>query len=162
MQVNLKGPYLVTKAFLPLMLKTEDSMRTILNVSSIGAQLIGPGASGYQTSKLALLRFGEFLNNDYKDQGVLSFGLHPGGVATELALGMPKAWQAGLVDTPALAGDSIVWLTAERREWLKGRYVSVNWDMKEFLHKRPKIEEQDLLKVRMDVGMDAGSEAGRL
>ncbi|KAF2166581.1 hypothetical protein M409DRAFT_66597 [Zasmidium cellare ATCC 36951] len=153
-EINIKGPYLVTRALLPLLLKTSDSLRTILNVSSIGAQLIGAGASGYQTSKLALLRFGEFLNSDYKDQGVLSFGIHPGGVPTELALGMPKQFQGGLIDTPELAADSMVWLTAERREWLAGRYVSVNWDMKEFLDKRAKIEEQNLLKVRMDVGMD--------
>lgn len=136
------------------MLKTSDSLRTILNVSSIGAQAIMPGASGYQSAKLALLRFGEFLNAEYKDQGVLAFGIHPGGVPTELALGMPKAIHGSLIDTPALAGDSIVWLTAEKRHWLAGRYISVNWDMKEFLEKRAKVEEQDLLKVRMDVGMD--------
>ncbi|KAK4500299.1 hypothetical protein PRZ48_008488 [Zasmidium cellare] len=153
-EINIKGPYLVTRAFLPLMLKTSDGLKTVLNVSSIGAQLIGAGASGYQTSKLALLRFGEFLNNDYKEQGLLSYGIHPGGVPTELALGMPKQFQSALIDTPELASDSIVWLTAEKRDWLAGRYISVNWDMKEFLDKRAKIEEQDLLKVRMDVGMD--------
>ncbi|KAK9242618.1 hypothetical protein V1506DRAFT_546988 [Lipomyces tetrasporus] len=31
-----------------------------------------------------------------------------------------------LVDTPHLAGDSVAWLTQDRKEWLSGRYVSVN------------------------------------
>lgn len=102
--------------------------------------------------KLAILRFGEFLNTDYAEQGLISFGIHPGGVPTELAKGMPEFMHSALIDQPRLAGDSIVWLTAERREWLKGRYISATWDMKELLDKRPQIEKEDLLKVRMDVG----------
>lgn len=43
-EVNVKGVFLVTRAFLPLMLK--DGMKTILNVSSIGANFVMPGASG--------------------------------------------------------------------------------------------------------------------
>ncbi|OAG00195.1 NAD-P-binding protein [Paraphaeosphaeria sporulosa] len=152
-EVNIKGVYLITRALLPLLLKSKDSLRTILNVSSIGANIIMPGASGYQAGKLALLRFGEFLNADYADQGILAFGIHPGGIATELAKGMPEAMHSMLTDTEELAGDSIVWLTAERREWIKGRYVSCNWDMKEFLAKRAAIEDGDLLKVRLDVGL---------
>lgn len=151
--VNIKGVYLVTRALLPLMLASKDSLRTVVNMSSIGANILTPGGSGYSMGKLALLRFGEFLNADYAADGVLSFGIHPGAVPTELALGMPKEIHAVLVDSPELAGDCIMWMTAERREWLAGRYVSVNWDMEELLGKREAIEKGDLLKVRLDVGL---------
>lgn len=77
--------------------------------------------------------------------------VHPGGVATELAKGMPEGMHAALTDSVELAGDTIVWLTAERREWLAGRYVSVTWDMQELEGKREEIERGDLLKVRMAV-----------
>ena len=150
--INMRGVYLVTRAFLPLLLK--HGMKTILNVSSIGANLIMPGASGYQVTKLAVLRFGEFINAEYGEQGILCFGIHPGGVATELALNMPKAAHAGLVDKAELAGDAMVWLTTERREWLAGRYISVNWDVEELLQKKDKIVKEDLLKVRLDVGLE--------
>ncbi|EME39253.1 hypothetical protein DOTSEDRAFT_179713 [Dothistroma septosporum NZE10] len=153
-EVNIKGVYLVTRAFLPLILKSQDSLKTILNVSSIGAHALMSGASGYQMGKLALLRFGEFLNTDYGEQGLLAFGIHPGGVPTELAKGMPDNMHSVLIDSPGLAGDTIVWLTAQRKEWLEGRYVSVTWDMKELEGKREKIESGDLLKVRMDVGTE--------
>ena len=103
---------------------------------------------------MAVQRFGEFVNAEYGEQGILAFGIHPGGVATELALRMPEALHAGLQDKPELAGDAMVWLTAERRDWLAGRYVSVNWDAQELLEKREKIEREDLLKVRMDVGLE--------
>jgi len=132
-EVNIKGPYLVTHAFLPLMLKSQNGLFTVLNVSSIGARLISPGASGYQCGKLALLRFGEFICADYADKNLLSYGIHPGGIPTQLAKGMPETMHGVLNDTAELAGDCIVWLTAERRDWSKGRYISCNWGMKEFL-----------------------------
>jgi NAD(P)-dependent dehydrogenase (short-subunit alcohol dehydrogenase family) len=107
----------------------------------------------YQTAKLAVVRLSEFLNAEYGEQGLLSFSIHPGGVLTELASNMPKAFHEKLNDTPQLAGDSLVWLTAERREWLAGRYISVTWDAEELLAKKEDILKNDLLKVRLDVGL---------
>lgn len=84
---------------------------------------------------------------------MISYAIHPGAVATELALRMPDPYHHVLIDTPELAGDTLVWLTAERREWLRGRYVDVGWDMEELLSKREKIEREELLKVRLAVGL---------
>lgn len=80
--VNVRGTYLVTRALLPLMLKGGD--KQIVNVCSVGAHLILPGANAYQPSKLAQLRFTEFVSAEYKDQGVLAFCIHPGNVATDM------------------------------------------------------------------------------
>ena len=76
--VNLRGPYLVTRAFLPLMLKGGD--KQVVNVSSVGAHLIAKTLSSYQTSKLALLRFTEFVVAEYGEKGVLAFCIHPGNI----------------------------------------------------------------------------------
>lgn len=70
---------------------------------------------------------------------------------TELAKAMPKETHGILTDTPELAGDSTVWLTAVRREWLAGRYVSVNWDMEEFEKEKERVEKGDLLKFKLSV-----------
>jgi NAD(P)-dependent dehydrogenase (short-subunit alcohol dehydrogenase family) len=86
--VNIRGVYWMTKAFLPLMLKAGE--KTIINLSSIGALFISPGASGYQGSKLALLRFTEHINVDYGKQGLLAYCIHPAAVMTELAAKMPE------------------------------------------------------------------------
>jgi len=45
--------------------------------------------SAYQTSKLAVLRFSEFMNLEYLDKGVLTLVVHPGGIMTELARNLP-------------------------------------------------------------------------
>ena len=67
---------------------------------------------------------------------------------------MPEDMHGVLVDTPQLSGDAVVFYTAERREWLQGRFVSTEWDMEELLQKREKIVRDDLLKVRLDVGLE--------
>ncbi|GAB7349633.1 hypothetical protein MBLNU459_g0313t3 [Dothideomycetes sp. NU459] len=149
-EINIKGPYLCTRSFLPLLLNTKGGLKTIVNTSSIGAHVISPGLSGYQSTKLALLRVAEFTQEEYKDQGILCYCIHPGGVKTDLATALPQqAIDEWLIDEPQLAADTVVWLTKERREWLGGRYVSVTWDMEELLGKKDEIVKGDLLKVRM-------------
>ncbi|KAI3322647.1 hypothetical protein HD806DRAFT_498916 [Xylariaceae sp. AK1471] len=64
--VNLRGAYLVAKAFLPLLLKGGD--KTIISMSSTGALHFYSGGSSYQTSKFALLRLIEYLMAEYANQ----------------------------------------------------------------------------------------------
>ena len=92
-EVNIRGVYLVTKSFLPLMLKGGE--KTIVNLTSIGGHLVAPGGSGYQTSKFAVMRLSEHLNVDYGQQGLLAYSIHPGGVLTELAIKMPAHLHKG-------------------------------------------------------------------
>ncbi|KAI7367597.1 NAD-P-binding protein [Hortaea werneckii] len=148
-EVNVFGVFHVARAFMPLLLKTTDGLKQVLNLSSVGAHFTMPGGSAYQPTKLAVLRFSAFIGLEYPE--LLSYAIHPGGVQTELASNMGKQYEHLLIDTPQLSADSIVWLSAERRDWLQGRYVSVTWDMAELLEKRKKIEDEDLLKVRMAV-----------
>ena len=86
--VNVRGTYLVTRAFLPFMLKEGD--KQIVNVCSVGAHLVLPGVSAYQSSKLALLRFTEFVCAEYGDQGVVAFCIHPGNIPTDIMGGPEK------------------------------------------------------------------------
>lgn len=137
------------RLFIPLLLKSDQ--KTLINITSIGAHRIMPGASGYQISKLAVLRFTEFLMADYGEQGLLAYAVHPGAVKTEVGLNMPVYMHAVLKDQPALAADSLVWLSGGRRKWLCGRYLSVNWDFEELCGKEKEIVEGDKLKVRLVV-----------
>jgi hypothetical protein len=56
-----------------------------------------------------------------------------------------------LTDDPALCGGFLTWLTRERREWLSGRYVSVNWDVDELASIKDDIVGMGKLKMRMVV-----------
>lgn len=144
--VNIKGTYLPCKFFLPLLLRSE--LKTVINLASAGGHMVAPSASAYQTTKFALCRFTEFLHAENAEHGLVAYALHPGGVATELALTMPAWMHHVLVDTPALPADVMVWLSRERRAWLSGRYVSATWDMEELVGRREEIVQKDLLKFR--------------
>lgn len=61
---------------------------------------------------------------DHGAQGLLAYAVHPGGVRTDMGYRLSTELQEFLNDTPELAGDTIAFLTRERREWLSGRYIS--------------------------------------
>ncbi|KAI0486310.1 NAD(P)-binding protein [Xylaria cf. heliscus] len=148
-ELNVRGTYLCTRAFLPLLLKS--STRTVIITSSAGAHMLVRNFLGYQTSKTALCRLAEFLAKEYEDQGLVALAVHPGDVLTDVAACLGEEMAPIFKDTPELAGDTLVWLARERREWLSGRFVSVTWDMRELEQKREEIVSKDLLKMRLTV-----------
>jgi NAD(P)-dependent dehydrogenase (short-subunit alcohol dehydrogenase family) len=121
----------------------------LILLSSIGAQLLMPGASDYQTSKHAINRLCEFVQVDHGEDGIKCFALHPGGVSTELGLNMPQALHAYLVDNPDLPASFAVWLCSGAADWAKGRYLSANWDVTELLALKESIVQNDLLVNRL-------------
>ncbi|MDP3898846.1 MAG: SDR family oxidoreductase [Mesorhizobium sp.] len=155
-EVNVRGVYHVVRFTLPALI---DSARKhaaagksgghLLLLSSIGAQLLMPGASDYQTSKHAINRLCEFVQVDHGDDGIKCFALHPGGVATELGRNMPEAMHTYLVDDPALAAGFAVWLCSGQADWAKGRYLSATWDVGELNALRDEILTNDLLVNRL-------------
>jgi len=151
--VNVRGTHLCAKYFIPLLLLSETK-GLFLEVTSVGAHGIVPGASAYGVSKFASTRLVESLAHEYAHLGLTVVAVHPGGVKTELAMGTLPKYQHWLVDTVELPADSMVWLAAgapRSREWLSGRYYSVWWDVTELEAKKGEIVEGDLLKFRMTV-----------
>ncbi|KAI0889384.1 NAD(P)-binding protein [Annulohypoxylon maeteangense] len=149
-QINLVGPYLVARAFIPLLLEGSD--KTIITVSSVGAHLKSPGLSAYQTSKLAVIRLTEFIATEYGNKGVLAYSIHPGNIPTNMLGDLesaPAVLKPVFVDTAELSADSLVYLTSQKRDWLAGRYINVTWDLPELMEKEDEIVKGDKLKVRL-------------
>lgn len=65
-EVNVKGTFLVMRAFLPLVLKSQQ--KTLLTITSAGAWCTMAGASGYQSSKTAQVRLNNFLVEEYGEK----------------------------------------------------------------------------------------------
>ncbi|KAI1107212.1 NAD(P)-binding protein [Jackrogersella minutella] len=150
-EVNVKGVYLCSRSFIPLLL--EGELKTNVLTTSAGAVAVIPKASAYQSTKFVVCRLAEFMAAEYEDQGLVCFAVHPGGIKTELAFHMPDYMHGILVDEPRLPGDCLAWLTAENRPWLSGRYVNCKWDMEELVTKKEDIVKNDLLKFRMTTAM---------
>lgn len=146
-EVNVKGPYLISRAFMPLVLK--GTQKTFVVLSSVGAHFTLPGGSSYESSKLAVLKLNYYLNVEHESDGVLAYAIAPGGVATAMKSGFPAEFHDRLTDTPYMVADTLVFLTRERRDWLANRYIDSRWDMEELMAKEEEIVQRDLLKVRM-------------
>ncbi|KAJ5991569.1 hypothetical protein N7499_003985 [Penicillium canescens] len=151
-EVNVQGLFNMARTFLPMQLSTRaksDGLCTMINVSSSGALSARPVSGSYRSSKFAILRWTESLQLEYGDEGLLTFCVNPGAIKTKITEGAPEKVRDALPDRPDIAGDTIAWLAAERREWLGGRYVSCPWDMEELIAKKDEIIDQDKLKMRM-------------
>lgn len=86
MEVNVLGPYLLTRAVLPHML-TAGSGR-VVNLNSGAGLRPGAVASAYNTSKTALARLTGSTHLSGRDRGVFAFDLAPGVVRTDMTQAM--------------------------------------------------------------------------
>ena len=129
----------------------DPGLATMINLSPSGA-LSPRSGSSYRTSKLAILAWTSSLQAEHADQGLLTYCVNPGAVATTISEGVfPEAMRQKFPMQSALPGDTIAWLAREKREWVAGRYVSAHWDMEEFEGRRGEVLEGDLLKMGLVV-----------
>jgi NAD(P)-dependent dehydrogenase (short-subunit alcohol dehydrogenase family) len=149
--VNYVGTFHCIKYLVPLLLETKNGANAFIAVNSLASLILRGGIANaqYCVSKLAQLRLMEHLHEQHFRQGLRSFSIHPGAVASEMAEGAPDFFKDALVDSPELCGAFCVWLTKDvaEKEWLSGRLLSVNWDADELDSRKEEVVEKDLLKL---------------
>lgn len=114
MAVNLRGPFLLSRAVLPLM-RAQNSGH-IVNISSESGLEYYPGNGAYGVSKHALNALGEYIQRENQDRGIRVDTICPGMVVTPMS---DKA--AGLDRTKCLYPDDIAELTM----WLLTRRANI-------------------------------------
>jgi NAD(P)-dependent dehydrogenase (short-subunit alcohol dehydrogenase family) len=77
--VNLKAPYLVTRALLPLLKKSQGQ---IVFINSIGGKIGLKNLCGYSASKFGLRGFADALRLELKDDGIRVTSIYPHGMNT--------------------------------------------------------------------------------
>jgi hypothetical protein len=109
LDVNLRGPALVTKHALPTMLDAEGPR--VVNLSSNLGQFTTGGMGGgyppYRISKVGLGGLTAYLHAEYADEGLIANAASPGWVRTDM--GGPEADRS-----PAEGADTPVWLARFR------------------------------------------------
>ena len=83
--VNLTGPMLLSRAAIPVMLKTGGGV--IVNVSSVGGLFGARGGAAYAASKHGLIGLTRNLAATYGGDGVRCVAVCPGAVDTGISLG---------------------------------------------------------------------------
>jgi NAD(P)-dependent dehydrogenase (short-subunit alcohol dehydrogenase family) len=87
---NLTGPFLVTKAILPLMRKRAGA-RHVVNVVSVAGKQAYAGGSTYSASKFGLKGWTEAVAAELAEEGIRVVALCPGYVNTDMVSGAAEA-----------------------------------------------------------------------
>lgn len=141
---NIKGTYLPIHYYLTTFTSNDaNATGTIIITSSGAATVTIPGESSYCMSKAAMHRMVDSLTAEYPL--IRAFSLNPGIVRAGT---VPSAFLPFAHDTPELTGGMTLWLSGKRADFLKGRWVSVNWDVEEMQKHKDEVEEKELLKTK--------------
>ena len=94
LEVNTLGTYHAAHHLLPILLESEGG-KSFLVVSSAGVALTEGIIANpqYNISKLAQLRLVEMIAKQYASQGLLTVGIHPGAVLTDMGMSAPEDFQ---------------------------------------------------------------------
>lgn len=85
LDVNLRAPFLLTRALLPAMKKAGRGR--LIYIASISSTLGTPRASAYCASKWGLVGFMKSVAEELSDSGLMAMAVLPGSVATEMLEG---------------------------------------------------------------------------
>jgi NAD(P)-dependent dehydrogenase (short-subunit alcohol dehydrogenase family) len=93
--VNVYGPYRITKAFAPLLLESKGR---VVNISSISGVLSGPFLGHYSMSKHALEAYNDALANELGPLGVSVSAIEPGNFNSDIGETIRRRFEDGSFD----------------------------------------------------------------
>src|SRR5918997_4112231 len=132
--VNVRGPFLCTRAVLPVMMRQGSGH--VITVASAAGLVAFPGRCAYTASKGAALQFAKSVAVDYAAAGIRSNAVCPGMVATPMTqwrLDIPELRAAveskiplGRVAAPDEIADAISVLASHRLSYLTGAALVID------------------------------------
>lgn len=134
--VNVRGPYLVTRAVLPYL--REGQAPSVVNVSSTLAVKPIPGMIAYNAAKAALnqltrslaLELAPAVRVNAVMPAVVDTPIHAArGMSSEDVAGMGPAHPLGRVGRPEEVADAILFLLSDRAAWITGAILPVDGGM---------------------------------
>ena len=114
MAVNLRGPFLITQAVLPIMIKQQSG--SIINVSSMIGRAAYANFLAYATSKWGLEGFTQTLAAEARSSNIRVNSVEPGYVATKLT-GFHGS-------KPEAVTDIFVYLASDESKGVTGKMLS--------------------------------------
>ena len=127
MAVNLNGPMLMCKSFLPLM--RGRGWGRIINMASATVAIASPVSIAYRTSKMAVIGFTRALSAALGDAGITVNVVLPSLTRTAMSEGLPEAVVNNslgrqvihrMAEPEDIAGSVLV-LAADQAGWITGR-----------------------------------------
>jgi 3-oxoacyl-[acyl-carrier protein] reductase len=109
--VNLRGPFLMARAVLPLMRAQKSGH--IVNISSESGLMYYEGDGSYGVSKHALNALGEYIQRENQEHNIRVNTICPGMVVSEMSENLPGLDHARCLYPEDIA-DLVIWLVTRR------------------------------------------------
>ncbi|KAF1960306.1 putative short-chain dehydrogenase [Byssothecium circinans] len=140
LDLNMVGAFNTVQAMLPLLAHEAK----VFNISSSIAHVsLMPRCWAYAASKMANIKMFDYLQAENSNLHVVN--VHPGVVNTDINA---STEHEGLgVDDINLPAHFLVWLTSREAEFLKGKFVWVNWDVNDLKDRADEIKSSLILTV---------------
>jgi 3-oxoacyl-[acyl-carrier protein] reductase len=122
MAINLRGPFLMSRAVLPAMRKQQEGH--IINISSESALEHYPGNGAYGVSKHALNALSEYIQRENQELGIRVNVVCPGMVVTEMTETLSNLDHERSLFPEDIA-DLVLWLVTRRANIKIGRPVLI-------------------------------------
>jgi NAD(P)-dependent dehydrogenase (short-subunit alcohol dehydrogenase family) len=132
MAVNLNGPMLMCKAFLPLI--RGRGWGRIINMASATVAIASPVSIAYRTSKMGVIGFTRALSATLGDDGITVNVVLPSLTRTAMTEGLPEAIVSNslgrqvihrMAEPDDIAG-SVLILAADQAGWITGQTIMAN------------------------------------
>lgn len=120
-QVNVRGPFLCTRAVLPHMIARKCG--SIVNISSGLAQSTNPHNNIYSASKAALDRMMIKLATEVAEHNIAVNLIYPGMIASEGMIARIPREMADQLPRPSIVGPPAAWLAAQNAATFTGKIV---------------------------------------
>jgi NAD(P)-dependent dehydrogenase (short-subunit alcohol dehydrogenase family) len=161
LDVNLRGPFLCTRAVLPGMIARRRGR--ILNMASAAGLEAIAYLSAYVISKTALIRFSENLALEAEEYGLKVFVIDPGTVRTAMSdygrnseagrKWLPwfqQIFEEGRDDPVEEVTRLVLALASGQADALSGRTLSITDDLAELNERVAAIEQDNLYTLKLD------------
>jgi NAD(P)-dependent dehydrogenase (short-subunit alcohol dehydrogenase family) len=133
--VHLKGTFLVSKVFAPLMFKSGGGR--IVNIASIAGMVTFPRRTGYGPAKSGVIRLTQILALEWAAHNITVNAVAPGYVKTELVAKLveeglldeetlAKRTPLGRIGTPDDVGKAVLFLISEDADFITGHTLVVD------------------------------------
>lgn len=128
---NLKGTFLVTKAFSKTLMKNQGS---IVNITSVIGQTGNPGQANYAASKAGTVAFSKSVALELASRGVRVNCVAPGFIATEMTGALTDEQKAKILEKVPLksmgegrdVANAVRFLLSDESRYVTGHTLSVN------------------------------------
>ena len=134
LQVNLTGPFLCTRALLPIMKK--NSYGRVVNISSSAGRSVSTlGGAHYTASKAGLLGFTRAVAKEVASFGITINAVCPGLIDTKMVRdtttkeeleAFKNSFPIQRLGLPGEVGDLVVFLCTEKASYITGATVDIN------------------------------------